>query len=335
MVEPTTTWSVVAMVDEPPALLQAFVAWHLGLGAAEIFLYFDRPDDPAQHMFAHLPQVRVVACDAAHWSALGKSRPARHQVRQVQNARHAYALTRSAWLLHADADEFVWVEGSVADCLAGVVPAADCFVLPVAERIHRPGENAGTILDGPFRRPFPGRFELGQRLFGPTYALTNRGLTGHLLGKAFVRTGRDLRLSIHRPRHGELPEPQIARADRTQLELLHFDGLTPEYWIYKLMRMASALVHRNGMPPSRHRRAQADALLANPDGALGLYDQLKVIDDDTRAILLAQDLFAAPSFDPQGALAQFFPGMSVDLSPGAIDAWLRDHKSDIRAFLRG
>ena len=79
------TWAVVATVDEPLAVVQTFVAWHLSLGAAHVYLYCDRPNDPVQAAVAHLPRVSVVICDDAHWLRIGKSRPRRHQVRQVAN----------------------------------------------------------------------------------------------------------------------------------------------------------------------------------------------------------------------------------------------------------
>jgi hypothetical protein len=119
------TWAVVATVDEPPAVVQAFVAWHLSLGAAHGYLYFDRPDDPVQRAVVHLPQVSAVACDEANWLRIGKSRPRRHQVRQVANARDAYARADADWLVHIDADEFLWSQGPLTDHLYSVSAAAD------------------------------------------------------------------------------------------------------------------------------------------------------------------------------------------------------------------
>ena len=73
------TWAVVATVDEPLAVVQTFVAWHLSLGAAHVYLYCDRPNDPVQAAVAHLPQVSTVICDDVHWLRIGKSRPRRHR----------------------------------------------------------------------------------------------------------------------------------------------------------------------------------------------------------------------------------------------------------------
>ena len=335
MVSERPTWAVVATVDEPPALVQAFVAWHLSSGADAVFIYCDKPDDPVQEALAHLPQVTVVACDEAHWLRLGKSRPRRHQVRQVRNARDAYVRAGTDWILHSDADEFLCAERPVERTLAAAKTEVDCVAVPVAERIHRPDDAGASVLDGAFRRPFREPNKKGLRIFGPDYALTYRGLTGHSQGKAFVRTGRDLKMSIHRPRPVfSDQEITLNHADVDALELLHFDGLTSTFWTYKLTRMARALANHDGMPPSPHRRKQADALIADMDGADAIYDRLKRPDDKLRALLEVNGLWAAPPFDPSAAIARYFPDQTVDLSPMAIDRWLHHKKAHVLAFLR-
>ncbi|MFA8443241.1 MAG: glycosyltransferase family 2 protein [Yoonia sp.] len=329
------TWAVVATVDEPPALVQAFVAWYLSLGAAQIFIYCDNPDDPVQNLLAHLPQVTVVLCDDDHWLRVGKSRPRRHQVRQVRNARDAYVAMDAEWLLHCDADEFLSPGMPVSDALGAVPDESDGVVVPVAERVHLRGGLDENIFEGAFRRPFRGPASKGCRLFGPDFDLTYRGVTGHSQGKTFVRKGRALNLSIHRPRPVR-PEQQVMleRADLAALELLHFDGLTPMFWTYKLARMMHALAKHDGMPPSEHRRKQADAVRAAPDGALGLYDRLKRPDDKLIRQLKRHGLWAEPAFDPSKALATYFPAEPVDVTPQAVDRWLQRKKANVLSFLR-
>ncbi|MEJ8561525.1 glycosyltransferase family 2 protein [Yoonia sp. GPGPB17] len=331
MAKDDTTWAVVATVDEPPALVQAFVAWHLSLGAAQVFIYCDRPDDPVRDMLAHLTAVTVVPCDEAHWLRVGRSRPRRHEVRQVRNARDAYARTKADWILHCDADEFIWAGRSASSALGDVSEEVECLAVPVAERLGVPDE---SIFDGAFRRPFREPTKTGRQLFGPDYDLTYRGLTGHSQGKGFVRCGRSLQMSIHRPRPLQIDgEVVVARADVNALELLHFEGLTPVQWTFKLSRMVHALAEMDGMPPSKHRRRQADALIADPNDRLGLYQRLKCPDDATVALLKRFDLWADPPFDPTAAIQHYFPDQAVDLTPQAIDAWLRRKKARVLSFL--
>ncbi|WP_108813771.1 glycosyltransferase family 2 protein [Loktanella sp. Alg231-35] len=333
MSEAEPTWAIVATVDEPPAVVQAFVAWHLRLGADAIYLYFDRPDDPAADLFGHLDQVHVTRCDAVYWGATGHDRPRRHEIRQVSNARDAYARAAAKWLLHIDADEFVWCDGGVAFCLAEISDGIEAVTFPAAERVHT--GPAASIFAGKFRLPFAKPADEGRAIFGPPYDLTYRGLTGHAQGKAFSRVGRGLRLSIHRPRPQDRgAKLAIHRCPADQMVLLHFEGLTRQQWIFKLLRMAQALEHDDGMPPSAHRAGQAAAVLEGPDGAGALHDLLKTADAAQLGVLAKYGLLLPLSFDPQDAITQFFPDADVDLSPDAIDRWLATHKANTLSFLK-
>ena len=331
MMQNRPTWAVVATVDEPPALVLAFVAWHLAMGASRVFIYCDRPDDPVQTLLAAVPQVKVVACDQAHWLRVGKSRPRRHEVRQVRNAHDAYVQTDADWILHSDADEFVWAKDRVDTVLSTASDAVDCLVIPVAERNHQSDEDGVSIFEGAFRRPFREPAHRGRKVFGADFDLTYRGLTGHAQGKAFVRTGRAMRMSIHRPRP-PVPDQdlRLERAPVDDLELLHFEGLTPRYWVYKLTRMMQALHERDGMPLSDHRSKQANLLPDAPD----LYRRLKQPDADVVGVLTRLGLWHTPSFDPLPAVAEYFPEVTCDLSPAAIDHWLERNKPDVLAYRR-
>lgn len=320
------SWAVVATVNEPPVLVQSFVAWHLSLGASEVFLYFDRPDDPTADMFAALPQVNVIRCDAAHWQALGR-RPGRHQVRQTQNATQAYGRTTCDWLLHIDADEFLWPKRAVGDSL-GTAPPADGLAIPVAERIYDKSSNTDTIFAGLFRRPFTSDIKDNHPIFDNGHGVLSRGLTGHTIGKSFVRVGRDLRIAIHRPKlpRGVAGPLQIGRMP--DLELLHFEGLTPLHWMAKLMRVG--VTH----PPNpehtrRHRQKLRAAVQTAPDEARDLHDLLKVADATKQRVLSRYGLLLAAPFDPLPALMRFFPAQSHDLSPASFDAWLWAEKGDL------
>lgn len=332
MSEPPS-WAVVATVDEPPAVVEAYVAWHLQIGAAEVFLYFDRPDDPAADLFDHLDRVHVRRCDAAHWARLGRSRPHRHQVRQARNATDAYANTTAAWLLHSDADEFLWSAAAVADVLARAPIGADCVVAPVAERVHFAGDDPSHIFAGSFRLPFTGASGTARKAFGAQYDLTYRGMTGHAQGKAFSKTGGDLRLSIHRPKPAKDRALSVHRPGPDELVLLHFEGLTRAQWIFKLRRMAKALDTDDGMPPTPHRARQMMALAEDPKGAEALHDLLKVCDPAGLATLAAHDLLLTPGFDPRPALATYFPDAVVDLSMAGVDRWLAQNKAATLRFI--
>ncbi|WP_341367014.1 glycosyltransferase family 2 protein [Yoonia sp. BS5-3] len=320
-----STWAVVATVDEPPVLIRTFVAWYLHLGASEIWLYFDRPDDPAAADVAEMPGVEVIACDAVHWRRLGKSRPQKHQIRQMRNAGDAYRRSHADWVLHVDADEYLRPGGSVGECLHQLGPQTQVGVVPVAERIFSDPE--GTIFDGAFRRPYLGKPRDGRKLFGPAYDLTYRGLTGHAIGKSFARTGAPLQMSIHRPK--PLGAADLMAQTLDHAILLHFDGLTRLHWVYKLLRKADAVLNRGGMAPSPHRQRQIDAVLDCPSSGFDLHDELKCIGPALQAILQTHDLWLDPGFSPVSVLQEWFPKDGSDVSAAAFDAWLWHNKGDV------
>ncbi|MFQ1699299.1 glycosyltransferase family 2 protein [Loktanella agnita] len=320
MTQNRPTWAVVATVDEPPALVQVFVDWYRRLGASEIFLYFDQPDDPAA---TGLPDmVTVCRCDADHWARLGKRRPEKHQIRQLRNATDAYRNMQSDWLLHVDADEYLWATQPVADCLTRFDATTDCAIVPVAERVFV-AEQAHVPLAGPFRRPFTGAVAQGRALFGPDYALSLRGLTGHAIGKSFTRAGQELEISIHRPRYlKSAPDRDVKMERASGLDLLHFDGLTRLHWVYKLLRKADAYLNHNGMEPSPHRQRQITAVLQDRAAAYALHDRLKLMNDATLQQLDTLGLLLDPPFDP-------LAGTGVSLTSDDVDDWLRHKGLDL------
>ncbi|MGJ8621740.1 MAG: glycosyltransferase family 2 protein [Yoonia sp.] len=327
------SWAVVATVDEPACVVRAFVAWHLRAGAAHIYLYCDRADDPVITQLAHLPLVTTIACDTDHWQRVGKSRPRRHQVRQRANAQDAYALCQTDWLVHIDADEFLWAGLPIATLLATVDPAADALIVPVAEHVFTPDAPVKSVFQGGFRRPYLASVEKGVAVFGEDCALTYKGLSGHAHGKAFVRCNRPLAMSIHRPLPADpAQELTVARADPHRFTLLHYDAFTPLQWVFKLTRMARNLTQKRGMPPSPHRARQADAILSAPDQAMQVFARLKVVDDSLQALLADYDLWCDPTFDPRGAMAQWFPDQPADISPAMIDDWLHAQKAAVLAY---
>jgi hypothetical protein len=320
MMQKTPTWAVVATIHEPAVLVQAFAIWHLKLGAAQVTLCFDQPDDPAADLMQDMPGVRVIRCDAAHWRG---ARPVRHQIRQVENAQRAYDHCDQDWLLHCDADEFLRPRDTVAAALARCAQDDLAAILPVAERCYLPGPAEAAIFDGAFRLPFATQDKAARHL-GQDADLTRRGVTGHAHGKAFARSGCGLSMSIHRPK--KLDPDQMALLNT--VPLLHFDGLTPLHWINKLLTRADGYENRGGMKPSPHRMAQMAAVRADRTGGFALHDRLKRISAGTRRSLRMAGLLLPPEPDIAAALPS-----AIDLSPAAFDADLTRRYPDLITHL--
>ncbi len=309
-----TAWSVVMLAREPAPLVLANLAWHLAAGARAVHLYLDDPRDPVADAAAALPGVRVTRCDRAFWQRLAGNRPALQTRRQSLVATEAYRATATGWMLHLDADEFLWPAGELAADLAQVPPSALWLHLPVRERCFLcPG--AQTLFEGGFRAPLPP----GARPADPARApYLARGLTAHAAGKGCTRCGQDAELLPHAPRlRGE--RPPSARA--AQARILHFDGLTRLHWLLKLLRYADH-------PPGKwerflgaHRQAQLRHVRDHRQDPVALHafhDLLKcrTADEECDAEQLA--------FDPVPAMRRYLnPVPGIDAA-GFDDLLRRD-----------
>lgn len=231
------TWATVATLKEPVERVKAFVAQHVYLGASEIWLYFDDPEDPAIPVVEKVPQVRVVRCTPEH-KAAHSNKAGTHEGRQKANANHAYARTGADWMIHLDADEMVQADRPVAALLAEA--QGDVIRLAPFEALHY----AKAALNGRpshyFRGALPdtpqGR-RAAEAAYGRFAGTLAAGMLSHAAGKFLVRTGLpDMRLSIHAPFRGDR---RAAAVDATEARLLHFHGDDYDHWRSHLERRLS------------------------------------------------------------------------------------------------
>lgn len=192
------SWGLVATVKAPEDEVLAFIAHHLALGAAEIWIFFDDPKDPAFARVSHLPRVKAIRCTDWHWAWQG-GRPENIMNRQIRNARQAQKKCRLDWLGHIDVDEFLHAPRPIADILAEVPPEAPGLLMEPFEALHTPGLTDDIFTARQFRGPLhDAPPDLLAAAFGPFAALVAKGALSHTLGKSFCRIGRkDLSLRLH------------------------------------------------------------------------------------------------------------------------------------------
>ncbi|HHX89203.1 MAG TPA: hypothetical protein GX700_05405 [Paracoccus sp.] len=329
-----TSWGVVLLADEPEALVLANLCWHLEQGAQEVHLYLDAPDSPAARAVmaqaAALPGIRITACDKAFWRALNGARPALQTRRQTLIATQAYQQSRTAWLLHLDADEFLWLPKgkAFAQELVAADKAAAFLALPNLERAYTRPEPL-DLFEGVFRVPIPAHAPLPGALAHQA-PFVARGLPGHAGGKACTRIGLGASLQPHAPRiDGERP----ASAPAGEAVVLHFDGLTPLHWLIKLRRYAAHDPAQWERFLAPHRRAQLAFMRAHQGDARALHafhDRLKQA--SPLPALEAQGLVRRLAFDPAQALSHWLAKVP-DLSAQGFDAALRRNFPDLSAGL--
>lgn len=179
------SWSTVTVAKENPEHVRAFVAWHLGAGADEVLLYYD---DPKGHVtdFDHLPQVKLVLCNADYWETQG-GRPDSRVERQIHGATMGYRAARSNWICHCDIDEFIFGD-NIGTKLESIPAEKTCARMLPVERIFVEGEE-NTVFSDIFRVATKGKHP---DWIPEIYAYPNhltRGFRGHRNGKVFARTG--------------------------------------------------------------------------------------------------------------------------------------------------
>lgn len=307
------SWSVVATVDEPAALVVAFVLHHLEIGAASVDLFLDGPNPEAQAALGGIAEVRVTLCDDAFWTdSTRKKKPKLHTGRQITNANLAYGRAPGRWLLHCDCDEFVRDGQELVAELANTAPRHQYLRLAMAERVETGPETDG-LFAGVFRTPFDNFAEVGPQIYGDLARFLKDGVTGHKAGKALVRTGLDLKMGIHSP---EGPPPHRTA---NGVRLLHFDGLTRLHYMIKLLRRAHEpqvkAPPRHGLPRTAQFE-QVRGLIGQPEDAANLVRQLKELTAGQLAELRALGALDERPFQPLGAnpLAEFLTVAAMDRS---------------------
>lgn len=223
------SWGLVATVKAPQDKVLAFVAHHLSLGAAHMWIYFDDPDDPAYAAVVNHPRVTTTRCDAAYWT--GKKRHDRHQNRQSRNARDAYEKCTTDWLGHVDVDEFILPDRPLGDILQGSPDNQLVIKLEPFEAMHDPLLPDDIFTAREFRGGIRHPHWLARRhLLGKYLATIRDGLLSHSVGKVLFRSGiRGLSPRIHSVMLDgvRLPAAEWCKEAR----LLHFHAQDRQAWM--------------------------------------------------------------------------------------------------------
>ncbi len=228
-------WGICATVKAPVEQVLAFVAHHLSLGAAEITLCLDDPEDPAFPLLADLPDVTPIRCDGEWWAGFGQDRPDKHQVRQLRNINRILRHTALPWIAHLDVDEFLLPAAPIAEVLDRLPADQLMLRLPPFEALHDPALPDDIFTATRFRGAMQGRAfrSLRRAVFGDYAPLLPRGMLSHSEGKCFFRSGvPGFQARLHA---GFLRGERLERApDDPELELLHFHAQDRGAWLAAL-----------------------------------------------------------------------------------------------------
>ncbi|MDD8022322.1 MAG: glycosyltransferase family 2 protein [Paracoccaceae bacterium] len=329
------TWGVAALVDEPAALVAAFVAYHLDLGASEVHILLDRPNPEAQDLLAGVPGAFLHQAGEDGWAFNGVNKaPPRHLGRQKYHASRILAETSLDWIVHCDADEFILPLGgeTVAGVLTPVRKGASWAKIHVAERVHCGDLPAPHLFTGAFRNRWPEFASEGGEVYDDiTRALLNYGLCGHQLGKSATRSGRDLFIGVHRPMReyggggNDVPHDGLS-----QMQLLHFDGITQLHYTLKMIRRA---INARAKAPPKHSPARQLQFSVLAEGAndpamtSALFYAAKVISEQQADLLEDKGVLSWYDHRIPARVERVLGAGAVDLSPAAFDRALLTHEA--------
>jgi len=298
------TWAVATVARESPEVIRRFVSWHLDMGASEIVIYCDDPDDPNIDLVAHLAQVKCVRCTPEFWKSVGMDPDRMFVKRQNRAIQHAYKNCSFDWLLVCDADELLYMSRGqrLEEVLLAQPMQVRSVIFRPAERVVVDGDEANTWYRLPMGRKMLVR-ALGDELAG---ALAQRGgFVGHSIGKSVVRTGvsgLSLRQHFGELRGGEKVIDKVFDWDRGGA-ILHLMNNSFSGWNRKLR------VRIVGSSMTRGLRAILTRVFeAGDETAIREYfRKLYHVSAEIAPVMKRRGALVQAKIDPDHAVARYFP----------------------------
>ncbi|MEZ5715488.1 MAG: glycosyltransferase family 2 protein [Paracoccaceae bacterium] len=251
-------WGIVSTIKAPLREIADFAAHHLDLGAHRLLIYLDDDDPATCERLSRHPRIRVELAGPQHWR--GNRRPVKHQVRQSQNARHAYRRKAADldWLAHIDVDEFLWPLTPLEDQLQALPADCTCARARPLEALSSEGCDLPADVTA-FKATARARADRNAQTAAiyPTYgAQLNGGFLSHVAGKLFIRTGiADVDVKIHNIMIGDVQNP--GQQELPETELLHLHAPSLSGWLERFRYR-----HEELLPPrSRPTRARESGRL--------------------------------------------------------------------------
>ncbi len=297
------------------------------MGAADVALYFDEPDDPAADIVEAIAGVTVVRCDTEYWRRIGGARPKFKVTRQFRNIRHAYATSSLDWIAHIDADEFLRAPSGLEAAFQafGRSRAFWMRIMP-HERVWEREVDESGLFSGIFRAPLPGGEVETDEVYGPASELLYPvGMAGHQHGKPLTPTHSDLEPGIH---FSFINDPffkgtrwRAPSVRATEVQLLHFSGLTMRH--FALKHLISAVQILDGQTPQMNSRTRiAISLLeaADPiEKSREWFEKYYVVEPEAAGKLASRGYLDRTELDLTAALRLHPSANELSLTHMAID----------------
>lgn len=309
-----SSWGVICTTNADTQDVLNFCAHHLDIGAERLFIYLDAPNDRTLAALKAHPKIRPVLCDDAWW-AKRKGRPAKHQVRQVLNARHACNRRADVeWLTHIDVDEFLLPERPMHRVLDDMPVTALCGRIRPIEALA-PEDDAEEIrYFKAMHVDLEERLAASDRVFPKFGPYLSGGFLSHVAGKMVFRAGIGMKVKIHNcfldddDNPGEVAMPEVS--------LAHLHAESWQEWRKRFdYRLAKGSYRPDLGPPPGRRKGGVNMhqlfneLIASEgeDGLRSFYLEVCAATEALRSRLQAEGLLREVSLDLDAKRGRHFP----------------------------
>jgi Glycosyl transferase family 2 len=277
------SWGLVVTVKAPEEQVLAFIAHHLALGAAHIWVYFDDPKDTVFERVSRLPKITATRCTDWYWAIRG-GRSDLVPDRQLLNARVAQRRCKLDWLGHLDVDEFLYAPRPVSDILAEIPRDVPNVLMDPFEAIHDPDLPDDIFTARQFRGPLhPPLQHLHAAVFGASAHALPFGTLAHWQGKSFCRPSGPGKLGVHNVFVNGAP--LLPTPFHPELRVLHFHAQDPVTW----RRALAFRLGRGGYRARTHPELNAHLLGASDEVIHGFYDDVMILTPEKAALLEQHD----------------------------------------------
>lgn len=236
------SFSICSLVRETLPVLERFVEHHQRAGVEHVFLFFDGTVDETrqiQDAFQDNDTVSITCCDSTFWTQIYPNK-ARIDLGDKQYAAfyRGIDLNTSDWLLFCDADEYVVADRPLGVALAKLPKSWSGVRLQNTEAVWGPKDNIHEDFGCSYERNsfpngFRGRTLLPLLVYGRSWLLIRRGMTGYTTGKHLLRAGVvPEKMTSHFSRvNGKRVRFIPKRIQREfNLRIVHFDAIGFERW---------------------------------------------------------------------------------------------------------
>jgi hypothetical protein len=238
-----SSFGVIATIKQSPKQTREFINYHLNLGADQLVIFFDDPDDPTIVEYDRDPRVTCVRCTESHWKELLGRQPQKMADKLRSNPVMGIDILRKKgiqWGITIDGDELLFSRGKIKNILYNIDARTDLLRLIPREAVQSLNMNQDREFNSIYFKKIPvggaRRLKRIARKFikRKIRKATRNGFFGHTQGKSFYRTSSPI--DVFR---SHVPKSSVRKLELEVSEkifLLHYDAMSYENWKHKWWR---------------------------------------------------------------------------------------------------